>query len=322
MSLNELVAHEIHRAFDGEIELHESGEHYSVTMRNESGEGSMLFYHVMPGIDLAYCNFSMDSCVSALSVSNSDILCVDYCRSGRMEQEISGGSFAYIGAGDLKIDDRQNHTGQFVMPVSEYQGITVSFELSEAQRSLAGELGGFPVDLRALRQRFCTTGRPFMIHGVASVNHIFSELYSVPDHMRDAYFKLKVLELLLFLETIDPEEMDTSRPYYNRSLVQKIKAAHRMMTEDLSRTYTIEDIARRFDIAPTAFKACFKGVYGEPPHRYVRTLRMGHAAKLLTTTGRSISDIALAVGYESPSKFTAAFSEWSGTTPSRFRQGL
>lgn len=322
MSFNKLVAHEIHKVFDGDIELHEGDGHYSITMRNESGEGSMLFYRVMPGVDLAYCNFSMDSCVSTLAVSNSDILCVDYCKSGRMEQEIGGGAFAYIGAGDLKIDDRRNHTGQFVMPVSEYRGITVSFEIGEAQRSLAGELGGFPVDLRDLKRRFCGTRRPFIIHGVASINHIFFELYSVPDHMREAYFKLKVLELLLFLETIDPGEVNASRPYYNRTLVQKVKAAHRMMTDDLSRTYTIEEVARRFEIAPTAFKACFKGVYGEPPHRYVRTLRMEHAAKLLTTTDRPVSDIALAVGYESPSKFTAAFSEWSGTTPSRFRQGL
>lgn len=322
MSFGELVAHEIHKAFDGEIELREGDEHYSVTMRNETGEGSMLFYRVMPGVDLAYCNFSMDSCVSALTVSNSDILCVDYCRSGRMEQEIGGGAFAYIGAGDLKIDNRKNHMGRFVMPVSEYQGITVSFDVDEARRSLAGELGGFPVDPQSLRQRFCGTGRPFIIHGVASVNHIFSELYSVPDDMRDAYFKIKVLELLLFLGMIDPEEVDASRPYYNRALVQKVKAAHRMMTDDLSRAYTIDEIAKRFEIAPTAFKACFKGVYGEPPHRYVRTLRMEHAAKLLTATDRPISDIALAVGYESPSKFTAAFSEWSGATPSRFRQGL
>ena len=59
------------------------------------------------------------------------------------------------------------------------------------------------------------------------MNHIFSELYSVPEHMRDAYFKLKVMELLLFLEMIDPKEADLARPYYNRRLVQKVKAAHR-----------------------------------------------------------------------------------------------
>ncbi len=81
--------------------------------------------------------------------------------------------------------------------------------------------------------------------------------------MRDAYFKLKVLELLLFLEMIDPEEVDTMRPYYNRTLVQKVKAAHRMMTHDLSRSLTIEEVSDHFGIAPTAFKSCFKGIFGE-----------------------------------------------------------
>lgn len=322
MSFDELVAKEVHRAFDGDIELHESDGRYSLIMRNETGEGSMLFYRVMPGIYLAYCNFSMQSCVSNLVVANDDMLCVDYCKSGRMEQEVGGGAFAYIGAGDLKIDDRRNHTGQFVLPLSEYQGITVSFSIKEAQRSVKGELGGFPVDLGKLRERFCRTGRPFIVHGQANVNHIFAELYSVPEHMRDAYFELKVLELLLFLEMLDPEEADLTRPYFNRTLVAKVKAAHKLMTSDLSHTYTIEEIAERFGIAPTAFKACFKGVYGEPPYRYVKALRMEHAAKMLTTTERPIADIALDAGYESPSKFTAAFSDWVGTTPSRFRQGI
>ncbi len=49
---------------------------------------------------------------------------------------------------------------------------------------------------------------------------------------------------------------------------------------------------------------------------------MEHAAKLLTTTDLPISEIALSVGYESPSKFTSAFGQWSGITPSRFRQGV
>ena len=282
MSFDELVAKEVHRAFDGDIELHESDGRYSLIMRNETGEGSMLFYRVMPGIYLAYCNFSMQSCVSNLVVANDDMLCVDYCKSGRMEQEVGGGAFAYIGAGDLKIDDRRNHTGQFVLPLSEYQGITVSFSIKEAQRSVKGELGGFPVDLGKLRD----------------------------------------LELLLFLEMLNPEEADLTRPYYNRTLVAKVKAAHKLMTSDLSHTYTIEEIAERFDIAPTAFKACFKGVYGEPPYRYVKALRMEYAAKMLASGERPVADIALDVGYESPSKFTAAFSDWAGTTPSRFRQGI
>ena len=35
------------------------------------------------------------------------------------------------------------------------------------------------------------------------IEHIFSELYSVPDRLQRPYFKLKVQELLLFLSMVD-----------------------------------------------------------------------------------------------------------------------
>ena len=35
------------------------------------------------------------------------------------------------------------------------------------------------------------------------IEHIFSELYDLPECVRLPYFKIKVLELLLFLETLD-----------------------------------------------------------------------------------------------------------------------
>ena len=38
-----------------------------------------------------------------------------------------------------------------------------------------------------------------MIHGAPSVDHIFQELYAVPEQIKLPYFRIKVLELLLYL---------------------------------------------------------------------------------------------------------------------------
>lgn len=305
--------------YRGAAEYRAVGGRHMLRIASDEGDGSMLFYEVMPGVMLAYCDFSMGSCLSLLEEPERDMLCVDHCREGRLEQTLPDGSSDYVSAGDLKIDDRRNHVGRFTMPLCEYRGITVSFDVDQAQESLSGLLGGFNVDLRALRRRFCPEGLPFVVHGAAGVNHIFSELYSVPEGIRDVYFKLKVCELLLFLEMLDVDGPLEARRYFPASHVEKVTAAHDAMLADLGARWSAEDLARRYDMPLTAFKACFKGVYGAPPYAYLKAFRMERAAQLLRETDRRIADVALEVGYESPSKFAAAFKQHAGVTPSAYR---
>jgi AraC-like DNA-binding protein len=67
-------------------------------------------------------------------------------------------------------------------------------------------------------------------------------------------------------------------------------------------------------------KNCFRGVYGTSIYAYVRSCRMNRAAVLLKTTEKSIACIAGEVGYNSPSKFTAAFKDIMKTTPLEYRK--
>ena len=290
-----------------------------IRVANGTGEGTMSFYRVFPGVSIAYNDFRLDSYHSGFQVG-ADMLCIDHCREGRIEQPLSGGTYSYVAAGDLKIDDRTRHTGEFVLPRVHYRGITVSFELEHAERSIAEAIEGFPVNLRALRERFCHDGDPLIMHDVPGVEHIFSELYSVPEEIREPYSKLKVLELLLFLQVLEPAPADARRPYFYRSQVEKVKAARGLMVADLSVDRTIEELAAHFDLPPTAFKSCFKGVYGMPPYAYLRSCRMERAAQLLRDTDLRVADIGLMVGYDSPSKFTAAFRDVLGSTPTAYRR--
>lgn len=46
-----------------------------------------------------------------------------------------------------------------------------------------------------------------------SFEHIFSELYTIPDPMKRGYMKIKVLELLLYLNGIDLDSERSERKY-------------------------------------------------------------------------------------------------------------
>ncbi len=54
--------------------------------------------------------------------------------------------------------------------------------------------------------------------------------------------------------------------------------------------------------------------------RYMTKLKMEYSRLLLTTTDKSITEIAYEVGYENPSKFSESFKNFFGILPSKFRK--
>ena len=67
-------------------------------------------------------------------------------------------------------------------------------------------------------------------------------------------------------------------------------------------------------------KNLFKAVYDTSIAAHIKEHRMEHAAKMLLETQDSIAYIAGAVGYDSQSKFTAAFKEAYQATPREYQK--
>lgn len=63
-----------------------------------------------------------------------------------------------------------------------------------------------------------------------------------------------------------------------------------------------------------------KEATGESPGKLLRRMRLDRAAQLLRETSKDISEIARAVGFNSPSHFSKSFQRQFGTSPSRFRE--
>ena len=125
--------------------------------------------------------------------------------------------------------------------------------------------------------------------------------------------------MLLFLDALKLSDYKDERPYFYKTEVEKIKEIHQLITSRLDKRFTLEELSNTFDIPLTSMKKCFKGVYGFSIYAYTKTCKMNHAAMLLKTTKTSIADIGSAVGYSSPSKFSAAFKDVIGYTPNEYR---
>ena len=107
---------------------------------------------------------------------------------------------------------------------------------------------------------------------------------------------------------------------YSAEQLDTIRRVHDLLTENLDRRYTIEELSRRFLINPSSLKEMFKAVYGKSLAAHIKEHRMELASKLLRETGLSIAEIAERVGYENQSKFSAEFKKSVGCLPTEYRK--
>lgn len=292
---------------------------YLFRFQNETGEGTITVYEVFPGVTLAYNDFHMSYYLSEF-VPDREVFCIDHCREGRLEYPSGNNLYSYVEAGDLKLDRRLTHVERFEMPLSHYHGAMVAIDLKIARRTLPQEMRDFPVDVDSLCRKFCSGIYPAVIHEPASIEHIFGELYCVPEKIKKAYFKTKILELLLYLEALELPESPVEKPYFYKAQVEKTKAVKRFLEDHMQENYTQEWLAREFDLSVTMLKNCFKSIYGTSIGNWILRYRMNYAAERLNDrSGPSIARLAGEVGYESQSKFAIAFRKVMGMSPTEYR---
>jgi AraC-like DNA-binding protein len=98
------------------------------------------------------------------------------------------------------------------------------------------------------------------------------------------------------------------------ALAKSLREIH----EDVSRRWTIEQLARVAGMSRSVFAERFTRKVGMPPMQYLLEWRMAIAKNLLLTERPSLAEVAERVGYQSASAFSTAFTRLTGRSPSEF----
>lgn len=92
----------------------------------------------------------------------------------------------------------------------------------------------------------------------------------------------------------------------------------------MDRTYAlpldVPTLARIACVSPAHFSRTFRNTFGETPHRYLQRRRVERAMFLLRTTGRSVTEICLDVGFTSLGTFSRTFRDVVGESPTAYRE--
>ena len=79
----------------------------------------------------------------------------------------------------------------------------------------------------------------------------------------------------------------------------------------------LADVAK---LSPYHFLRSFKQSFGEAPHRYWTGRRIERAKVLLANTRLSVTEIALDIGFSTPSAFSTTFHRITGQKPMDYRR--
>ncbi|MDO8414557.1 MAG: GyrI-like domain-containing protein [Gallionellaceae bacterium] len=100
---------------------------------------------------------------------------------------------------------------------------------------------------------------------------------------------------------------------------QKVNKALIHIQDHIGGQLSLECLAKVACLSPFHFHRIFSAYVGETLHHYVYRLRMDRAAFKLRYSKDTITNIALALGYETSAAFAKAFKQYFGVSPSQYR---
>ena len=226
----------------------------------------------------------------------------------------------YLNPGDFSLHTMKVCTDSVLtFPKDIYEGLSIYIDLQEVSGNPPELLNGSTIFETILPKIFRENDAPVFLAGNEQTERIFSAFFNQPEELKLPYQKIKTMELLLYLGKT--ELISSQRLFeYKTEQIRVVREIHDQLTRHMEQRITIEELSKKYLINPTTLKTAFKSIYGTSIAAHIKEHRMEQAAKILKETDESIAEIARAVGYDSQSKFTAAFKAYFKVLPKEYRK--
>ena len=111
-------------------------------------------------------------------------------------------------------------------------------------------------------------------------------------------------------------------PSLNRLMEARLTRVYTLLTTRFHEPLTLLEIARVAAMTPAAFSRYFKRETGRNVSEVLNDLRVDYAARLLSDTTQSISEVAMESGFATFSNFNRRFRERLNCSPREYRKTL
>jgi len=114
-------------------------------------------------------------------------------------------------------------------------------------------------------------------------------------------------------------ETHMRRKPVNNKAEKMVKSCQREILEQFDQSLDLKQMAADLQVSYTYLRRMFRQFTGTSPHQYLLKLRLQKARDLLVMSNKSVKEIALECGFNSPYYFSRYFKEDRGMAPSEYR---
>ena len=294
------------------------------TVKTPNGMCYVTSYRIFPGVNVMFNDIHTDTLASpvtsALPNNNIKQYELNHCREGAFESILKDGIKVNMAAGDFAINPLENCSQHSHFPIRHYHGITVYIIPSELEEEARILQQYFCIDYGNILEHLCGNGTLFLKRATPELDHIFHEMYHVPEEIAVPYLKVKIQELFLYLSTLKNGIDFADREHAQKNNKEIIKRLHQFIIKNSNKNYSYAQLSAVFHIKTTTMKTCYKSVYGTTIHEAVKQMRLQKAIDLLKNSSAGITEIALEIGYSSHAKFSEAFKQAYNLCPSEYKK--
>ncbi|UAY56872.1 AraC family transcriptional regulator [Arachidicoccus terrestris] len=146
---------------------------------------------------------------------------------------------------------------------------------------------------------------------------LFDQTISMLEHnYTTAQLEVTNLNFLYFISRFVYHQQINHNLYDNDNISASIK----FMKENLSKSLTLDDLAKRSGLSASHFALLFKKKMGIAPIHYFNQLKIQKSCQYLYFTTSSIKVICYELGFEDPYYFSRLFKKCMGVSPYHYRK--
>ncbi|WP_133645274.1 GlxA family transcriptional regulator [Paraburkholderia flava] len=130
----------------------------------------------------------------------------------------------------------------------------------------------------------------------------------------------KALRILLVGEMQKGNAPQPHPPGLEPATHPKVKRAILLMEQHVGRSLPLEELAHKLDLSPRQLERLFKAETGKSPQTFAKQVRLRTASWLLTSSDRTVADIASSCGFSDASHLGREFRKQFGVPPVMYRE--
>ncbi len=170
------------------------------------------------------------------------------------------------------------------------------------------------------KNKMTVFSRQDRIHGAISalMQDCFDE-YSV----RDVCYKLPIRAniyrmVAVLLRNYSSTKNELDRMIYHNVL--RLRPVMNYITDNFREKIYIEMLADMISVSPDYFTKMFKESIGKTPIDYINAMRVNYSMELLSTTDKTMAEIADDIGFCNPNYFHKIFKQYMDVSPLSYRK--